>query len=145
MPGQMRKMTRCSMPWATRLFGDAVKLLVGVDDEAHDACLDALVDLALCLVVALRENAVHREAGGLRERQLAAARDVDADALLGDDLVGGNRAERLRRVDDGALRVADLELVHVRAQLPADVVLVVHEKSRAVLVGDVEQVRHRQS
>ena len=123
-----------------RLLGDAVELLVGVDDEARNARLDALVDLALGLVVALREDAVHREARCLRERQLAAARDVDADALFGDDLVGGDRAERLRRVDDGALRVADLELVHVGAQLAADVVLVVHVQGRAVLARDVKQV-----
>ena len=78
---------------------ETIHLLEAVDDDASDARVEALGQLERRLVVAVDIDALHREARAQREGELAAARDVEAAALLGDDLEHRDRHERLAGVD----------------------------------------------
>src|ERR1700730_15847596 len=84
------------------------------------------------LVVAMEEDALGRNAGGLRERQLTERRHVGADTFLCEHLEQGNVRKRLRAVDDQRVR----RLGAVRARLGPDRLLAVDDERRSMLGGE---------
>ena len=91
--------------------------LVGCVEDDGRAGLAGRAQLVVRLVVAVEEDPLARQAGRLRERELAERGDVGAEALLGEDAEERDVRERLRPVDDQGARRG----LPVRARLGADV------------------------
>ena len=119
---------------------NALDFLVRVDDEACDAGVDVLLDLALRLVVTLGEDMFHRESRRLGDGELSPAGHVDVAILVGDDLVHRNATEGLGRVDDVALGVARAEIVTVARELTSDMRLVVDVERGTEVASDIAQI-----
>ncbi len=109
-------------------------LVEGVDDDP-DAEVVGPGQLGLRLVVAVEDEPVGGDARGQGHVQLAAGGHVDVHALLVDQAGHGQAEEGLRPVGHPVAEGGH--------RLPApgpQVVLVVDEQGRAVLLGQVEQV-----
>ena len=94
--------------------GQAVDLVEGVDDDPPDAEADGPDQLDAALVVAVEADALHREAGPLGHRQLAARADVEVQPLLGQPPDGGRRQEALAGEEDVVRRERLLEGTRAR-------------------------------
>jgi hypothetical protein len=107
-----------------------------VDDDPPDPRLHGGDQLGGRLVVAVHRDALGREAGPQRDGELAPARDVEAQALVGDPAGHLRAQERLRRVMDGLRPERGREL----GGPGAEVGLVDHEERGAVPLGQVAHV-----
>ena len=79
---------------------EPVELVERVDDDPADTGLERGAQLVGRLVVAVEHDALGREPGVQRDVQLAAGRDVEVEALLGDEARHRGAEERLARVRD---------------------------------------------
>ena len=88
----------------------------------------------------MHEDALGREARGQRARQLAATRNVEAQALFVHDARGLLVEERLAGVDDVGVAVAAAERLEVGFHARAHVALVHDVERRALLARQLNQV-----
>ena len=121
-------------------FRDAAQLDAAVDDDAAHAGLDGLAQLLRRLVVAVHEDALGREARGQRARQLAATRNVEAQALFVHDARGLLVEKRLAGVDDVGVAVAAAKCLEVGFHARAHVALVHDVERRALLARELHHV-----
>ena len=120
-------------------FAHARQLDAAVNHNAAHTCGNGLAQLLRRFVVAVHEHALHGEARLLCAPQLAAARHVQAQALLRHDARGFLVQERLRRVDDVGVFVTAAERREVRFHAVAQVGLV-HDVQRGAFL--VRQLNH---
>ena len=93
MPGVTRRSTAGGRAVLGMQAVEAIELVEGVDDDATDARgPSAWRSSSIALVVAVKDEPLGRDAGGQRDVQLAAGRDVEAHALLVDQ--PGHRRQR---------------------------------------------------
>ena len=118
----------------------ALDLVEGVEDQVADAGPGREEDLLVGLVVAVHVDAGGVEAGAQRHVQLAAGGDVDREALLGEEPVGGGAGHRLAGEEDLVVGAAALEGVAVGAGAGAHVVLGVDVGGGAELGGQLDHV-----
>ena len=118
----------------------ALDLVEGVEDQVADAGAGGEEDLLVGLVVAVHVDAVGVEAGPQRHVQLAAGGDVDREALLGEEPVGGGAGQRLAGEEDLEVVAAALEGLAVGAGAGADVVLGVDVGGGAELGRELDHV-----
>src|SRR6266550_3758214 len=88
--------------------------------------------LLVGLVVAVEQDLLARDSGGLCEFELAERRDIGSDALLAEHPQQGDVRERLRPVHDERSRSS----VRVRARLCANGLLAVDDERRPVLLRE---------
>ncbi len=138
-PTVTRTSTGCTIAGAGGSVGDAHHVLERVDDDAPDAGRHGRLDLRHRLVVAVHQEALPRHPGTQRDRELAARRHVDAQALIGDPARDRGREERLGRVVDEPRACID-----VGAAVPtgpvAQVGLVEEEQRGSVLADRITDV-----
>ena len=118
----------------------ALDLVEGVEDQVPDAGPGREPDLVLGLVVAVHVDASGVEAGGQRQVQLAAGGDVDRQALIGEEPVGGGAGQRLARVQHLEVVGPLGEGAEVGARPDAHVVLVVDVGGGAELGRELDHV-----
>ena len=121
-------------------LGHARKLDAAVDHDTAHACGDGLAQLGRRLVVAVHEDAIHREARHLGTGELAAARHVEAEALLVHDAHDFLVQEGLRSVDDVGVLVARAKRLAIGLHAPTKVGLVEHVESGAFLARELHHV-----
>ena len=97
-------------------------------------------DLLVALVVAVHVDAGGVEAGAQRHVQLAARGDVDREALLGEEPVGGGAGQRLAGEEHLEVGPAPLEGLAVGAGPGPHVVLGVDVGGRAELRRQIDHV-----
>jgi hypothetical protein len=119
---------------------EALDLGERVADHVPDSGRDRAAKLGLGLVVAVQVDAVRLEPRPQRHVQLAAGGDVDREALLGADPVGGGERRRLAREQNLEVVGAGGECLAVGAGAGADVVLGVDVGGRAQLARYLDQV-----
>ena len=124
--------------------GDPLDLGEGVEDDTAHAVAERLADLGEGLVVAVHRDPLPREAGPLRDGELATGRDVEAETLLVDPPGDGGAEEGLARVVDVGT-AADRgegrgELVSEGPGPGPEVVLVQDVCRGAVLAGQLDDV-----
>ena len=110
-----------------------VDLVERVDDDVPDAGVDGQLQLDDRLVVAVQRDPLGREARGQRQAQLAAAADVEVQAVLGHPAGDLPAEERLR----GVVHVGAVEGGREVRGAAAEVVLVEDEQRRAVGAGQL--------
>ncbi len=118
----------------------AVDLIEGVEDQVADAGAGGKEDLLVALVVAVHVDASGIEAGAQRHVQLAARGDVDREALLGEEPVGGGAGQRLAGEEHFRLGPASLEGRPVGAGTGAHVVFGVDVGGCAELRRQIDDV-----
>ena len=121
-------------------FGHARKLNAAVDHDAAHTCRDSFAQLGRRLVVAVHEDALHREARHLGASELAAARHVEAKPLLVHDAHDFLVQEGLRSVDDVGVLVARAERLAVGFHAPTKVGLVEHVERGAFLARELHHI-----
>jgi hypothetical protein len=105
-----------------------------------DPRLEGVLELARRLVVAVHVDPGRVVPAGEREVQLAAARHVDREPLLGEQPEARDARERLAREDHLEALGVGAEGVEVRAGARAHVVLGVDVRGRAELAGELDDV-----
>ena len=123
--------------------GDPVDLVERVDDDPPHPVGQRLADLGGGLVVAVEADPLRREAGALRDRQLATRAHVEVQALVGDPARHGRAEERLARVVDVGTGQPVEGRTEPVAELPCartEVVFIQDVRSSAVLLGQGEHV-----
>ena len=115
---------------------DPVELVMGVGDDASDTRVERGTQLVVRLVVAMEDDPRRRKAGVERHEQLAAGRDVEVKLFLVDEPHHRLAQKRLARVRDAA----GAEVRDILAAPGAQLVFVVDEQRRAVLVGQRVQI-----
>jgi hypothetical protein len=118
---------------------EAGDLVERVEHHPADARLHGRDQLVERLVVAVHRDPLRRETGAHRDRQLTAARDVEAQALLGDPAGHLGAQERLGRIVHRARPEGGGEL----GRAGAEVGLVDHEERGAVPLREVAYVDAR--
>ena len=121
-------------------FRHAGKLDAAVDHDTAHTCGDGFAQLSGRLVVAVHEDALHREARHLGAGELAAARHVEAEALLFHNAHDFLVQKRLRRVDDVGVLVARAERLTVGFHAPTKVGLVEHVERGAFLARKLHHI-----
>ena len=120
--------------------GQVGELVERVHDDPAHARLEGGAQLGVRLVVAVQADVGRVDAGGQRDRQLAAGGGVHAQALLGRPAGGGEGEHGLAGVVDvrSPAQVGErgVEALAERAGAGAEVVLVHHEQRRAELRGE---------
>ena len=123
--------------------GDAVQqrqLVEVIDHDAAHARLDRLAQLPGRLVVAVEEGALHGEAGGAGDCQLAAGDDVQPQPFLRHERCQPAPQVRLRGVGDGAVLVTRSERLAIGAAGLTQLLLVEDVEGRAELLRQVDGV-----
>ena len=118
----------------------ALDLVEGVEDQVADAGARGEEDLLVALVVAVHVDPRRVEAGAQRHVQLAARGDVDREALLGEEPVGGGAGEGLAGEEDLEVVAAPLEGLAVGARPRPHLVLGVDVGGGAELGGELDHV-----
>ena len=121
-------------------LGHARELDAAVDHDAAYTCGDGFAQLGRRLVVAVHEDALHREARHLCAGELSTARHVEAEALLVHDAHDFLVQKRLRSVDDVGVLVARAERLAVGFHAPTKVGLVEHVERGAFLARELHHV-----
>ena len=79
------------------LFGgvgvDLVNLLISVGYEAADTHVDCVLDIGVCLVIAVKIYLIHRETGARSGVKLTGRYNVDRHTCIGDYLIHFGKAE----------------------------------------------------
>ncbi len=118
----------------------ALDLVEGVEDQVADAGARGEEDLLVALVVAVHVDAGRVEAGAQRHVQLAAGGDVDREALLGEQPVGGGAGKGLAGEEDFEVGSSPGEGLAVGARPRAHLLLGVDVGGGAVLGGELDHV-----
>ena len=113
---------------------EAIQLVETVDDDTPHARCDPQPQLVEALVVAVHHARRGGHPGGEHDVQLAAAGDVEKEALVVHDAGDCSTEEGLRRID----HATDAEGGHGIATSGTHVIDVVHEQRRAEPSGHVE-------
>lgn len=92
------------------------------------------------LLLPLHEHALHREINGLCQRQLAAARHIEAEAMRVHEAADRLVQERLRSIDDIGIGIARSERIAIGFHAVLKVCLVVHVERRAEFFGNFHHV-----
>ena len=92
-----------SDPRRGRGLGDPLDLLLAVEHDDRDADGHGVRDLLGRLVVAVESDPARVDAGGERDREFAAARDIDVEPLLGHPARHLDAQERLACVVHGRI------------------------------------------
>ena len=114
---------------------EAVELSEAVDHDAADARVQRGADLLVGLVVAVQHHAVGGDAGHESDVCLPARRHIEVEPLLVDQTSHLLAEECLSPVGDAVAESSERLVASV-----AEVLFVVDEQRRAVLLGEVEHV-----
>ena len=121
-------------------LGDALEFDATVDDDAADTRLDGFAQLARRLVVAMHEHALGRKIHCTRDSQLATARYVKAQALVGHHASRFFIEKRLAGIHDIGILIAAAERLAVGLHAAAHVRFVHDVQSRALLARQLHHV-----
>ena len=88
----------------------------------------------------MHEHALHREIDSLRQRQLAAARHIEAEAVRIHEATDRLVQERLRSIDDIGIGIARSERIAIGFHAILKVCLVVHVERRAEFFGNFHHI-----
>ena len=119
---------------------NAAQLDAGVKDDAPHPSLDCFAQLALCLVVAMNEHALHRETHCTGAGKFAAARHVEKHAFFVRNAQDFLVEERFRSVQRFGVRIALVERLAVLLHTVTQIGFVEHVEGRPLLAGKVDHV-----